>query len=420
MRTASALLKSDGARPGLRVYLAGKGKTLFPMLRDPGLRIYAEQRQDPTPDLVVFPFGQLAILDLPPLELPLSVRTRLESGKARVVLDGSGEGYEHRPELAAAMHRFVESLGAKAGRAVYITQNRNYPEAYAAQCAACGLRPMTVLTYDLWIKAFFWPLEAQGPTLLEQRRQAFLQRPPERPRRFVSLNWTPRAAKGFLLMRLMRERLWDEGYISFGGFERPAIGEKGGFAKLDRDMRRLPGFEDLYAELASCRPWLEQLGCLQLGGPAAGDPAFPTRIARDEALEEFGRSWFSVVTESEMGRLSSRITEKPFKPLVNFHPILVFGNPGALAMIRDLGFETFPEIFDERYDEEGDPRRRFEMVYAEVRRLCGLTQDELRRLEMRARDTLEHNARHGLTRLPGRYREEIDRALVGSLARTSG
>ena len=133
-----------------------------------------------------------------------------------------------------------------------------------------------------------------------------------------------------------------------------------------------------------------------------------------------GRSWFSVVTESEMGRLSSRITEKPFKPLVNFHPILVFGNPGALAMIRDLGFETFPEIFDERYDEEGDPRRRFEMVYAEVRRLCGLTQDELRRLEMRARDTLEHNARHGLTRLPGRYREEIDRALVGSLARTSG
>ncbi len=405
------------AQTRLRVFIAGKGKNLFPMLRDSRLKLYAAGQPEPTPDLVVFPVSQLRVLDQAPRELPPSVQARLRSGKARVVLDGSGEGYEHEAKHTTALHRFVESLGASPGHAVYITQNRGYPDAYAADCAAAGLRPMTVLTYDLWIKALFWPLERDGETIFEQRRVAFQCRGADRPRRFVSLNWTPRPTKAFFLLRLMRDQLWDDGYISFGGFERPAIGEKGGFAKLDRDMRQLWQFADLYGELSPWLKWLEDVGCLQLGGPAADHPAFPTLLARDEPLEAYERSWFSVITETEMGERPSRITEKSLKPLLDFHPVLIFGNPGALGMIRRMGFETFPEIFDESYDEEPDPRRRFEMVYAQVVRLCTLPQEALARNEAAVADKLEHNARHGLTRLPATYRKEIDRALVDALAR---
>jgi len=33
-------------------------------------------------------------------------------------------------------------------------------------------------------------------------------------------------------------------------------------------------------------------------------------------------------------------------------PFMVIGNRGSLQRLRDLGFQTFPEWFDESYDEE--------------------------------------------------------------------
>jgi hypothetical protein len=107
-----------------------------------------------------------------------------------------------------------------------------------------------------------------------------------------------------------------------------------------------------------------------------------------------------------------RISEKPLKALVNFHPFMVLGNPGALEMIRGLGFQTFPEIIDESYDEELDPRRRFDLVYAEVKRLIALDETELARLEGAVAEKLVFNAEWGLTRLPGVFRDEIDDALI--------
>ena len=108
--------------------------------------------------------------------MPASVQDRIASGKARVVLDGSGEGYEHSPELCDRLHAFVRALGVPNWHAAYITQNRGFRDAYLAHCAAAGVRPMLVLTYDLWIKTFFAPLETRGPVLFDARVEAFRAR----------------------------------------------------------------------------------------------------------------------------------------------------------------------------------------------------------------------------------------------------
>lgn len=48
------------------------------------------------------------------------------------------------------------------------------------------------------------------------------------------------------------------------------------------------------------------------------------------------------------------LTEKIFKPLAYGMPFMVIGNRGSLQRLRDLGFQTFPEWFDESYDEESN------------------------------------------------------------------
>jgi hypothetical protein len=131
-------------------------------------------------------------------------------------------------------------------------------------------------------------------------------------------------------------------------------------------------------------------------------------------LPERQRSWFTVVNETEITG-PRRITEKPFKSLIDFHPTIVIGNAGALPLIRELGFRTFDGWFDEAYDAMGDPRARFDAVYGEVRRLCAAPEAELARMEAEAFETLDHNARWGLTRLPGVYRDQIDRDFTSAV-----
>jgi hypothetical protein len=44
------------------------------------------------------------------------------------------------------------------------------------------------------------------------------------------------------------------------------------------------------------------------------------------------------------------VTEKTFKPIQYQHPFMVYGQCGILKFLKDLGFETFDNLFDESYD----------------------------------------------------------------------
>lgn len=415
MSTLSVSSSGDRINRRQRVLIASPGKHLFLRLRDPRIFIYQEgAEREPTPDLVVFPCSQISELQGLADRLPQVTRARLASGKARVVLDASGEGRGHGEEITEQLHRFVTSIGGLVGRAAYITQNRFYRRDYLDYCERTGVRrPMTVLCYDYWIKRFFHPYETEGAAVFAERLEAFRARSATRERRFISLNFSPRPIKIIFLLNLMKEGLWDQGFVSFGGFGRlSAMGEQErDTARLIKLTRRLEGFKRLYWKAAAFVPQLEAVGRVQVGDINT------VKIADDLPLTEYRRSWFSAVTESEMGDEPTRITEKPFKPLINFHPIVMFGNPGSLAAVRALGFQTFPELFDESYDDEPSPPRRFEMAFAEFVRLCRMDEAELARLEASIVEKLEFNARFGLTELPGRYRNEFDRALVDELAR---
>jgi hypothetical protein len=338
--------------------------------------------------------------------LPAAAWARARSGHGRVVFDASKEGKLHNPETSLALHGLLERMGVPPERAVYATQDRQYEGDYAAWRQGLGLpHGMTVVVYDYWLRRLLAGYEESGRKALKQRWAAFRERLPGRERRFLSLNNTPRPARLMVMLRMMRSGLWDQGFISFGGFEQ-MVGRKGkDFEALRQQFLSFRGFED---EAAALEPWLDRLS-------ACGPLPLGRITTRDAPLPEYGLSWFSVVTESEMRARPTRITEKSLKPLLNFHPMLVFGNPGSLQMLRDLGFASFPELVDESYDAEPDPRRRFELAWAELERLCALDEAELARAVAGLQDKLLANAEHGLVRLPLVFRDRIDAELVERL-----
>jgi len=64
----------------------------------------------------------------------------------------------------------------------------------------------------------------------------------------------------------------------------------------------------------------------------------------------YDRTCFSLVVETFADNGPTFVSEKTYKALAFHHPLLVFGNHGILSHIRSLGFETYPELFDESYD----------------------------------------------------------------------
>ena len=329
-------------------------------------------------------------------------------GRGKVVFDASLEGHPHKPERTQALHAVLQRAGVPKQNAVYLTQDRGYADAYRRHCEELGEGPpMKVLVYDYWVRRVMRLHEKDGAATFQARLQAYEARPRRRARRFLSLNQTLRYAKVLFLLRLMRDGLWSEGAISVGGL---AHRQSKGMSdlELDRQLFGHPRFEDLSRELRPLMPQLAALGRVMF---SAGGPGGAGSIM-DEPLAEYADTWFSVITETEMRERPQRITEKPLKALLNFHPLIVLGNFGSLGLLREYGFESYPGMFDEAYDQEPDPRQRFEMVYREVERLCALDEAELDRLDRASREAVVRNAQHGLMVLPRRFREEIDPKLV--------
>ena len=65
----------------------------------------------------------------------------------------------------------------------------------------------------------------------------------------------------------------------------------------------------------------------------------------------YNETYFSIVAETLVENNNYIfVTEKTFKPIGFHHPFIIFGQAGTLQFIKNLGFETFENLFDESYD----------------------------------------------------------------------
>ena len=69
-------------------------------------------------------------------------------------------------------------------------------------------------------------------------------------------------------------------------------------------------------------------------------------------------SLISVVTETNFENPDIFNTEKIFKPMVHRHPFILVGPYKTLEKLREFGYKTFSEFWDESYDNIEDPNER--------------------------------------------------------------
>lgn len=74
-------------------------------------------------------------------------------------------------------------------------------------------------------------------------------------------------------------------------------------------------------------------------------------------IDESAVSGFSLTNDDK-----NFLCEKSYKPLACKHPFLMASTQGNLAYLRSQGFESFPELWDESYDDIADWRERVNRI----------------------------------------------------------
>jgi hypothetical protein len=393
----------------VRVLVLDGGRHVFDHAQDPRIEVLGPGASE-EPDIIIASAAIWSRFENSKEAITADIAQRLRSGQAILVLDACGEGGTFDPARADIFHRLLEELRMPAAHAVYLTQNRDYEAAYRAWSSG-RISPFSVVTYDYFVSRFFWGHGDDGQAVYAKRLTQFLARGGQRERRFVCLNFSPRPAKILLLLAILKDGLWNDGFVSFPGFDKAAHIRAVRKEPLAQELAtRLPGLETVAEELLPYLNALEAKGSAILGVPGGALRHVKT-VAEDSALEEYQRSWFTIVTETEVIG-TRRVTEKPLKALANFSPFLLWGNRGSLALLQDWGFQTFDPIFDESYDAVCDPAQRFAILRAEIQRLCALPQAEMAQMEGRLAEILTYNAHHALIEMPRRYRAQYEPALV--------
>ncbi len=106
-------------------------------------------------------------------------------------------------------------------------------------------------------------------------------------------------------------------------------------------------------------------------------------ITQRYPIDHYRDTYFSIVTESyfwsdhgEHYKHITGINEKTYKAML-LNPFIVLGGYGTLKHLKELGFKTFSELFDESYDEIFDPHLRYKKVLESIRKVCSMDKEEI-------------------------------------------
>jgi hypothetical protein len=109
-------------------------------------------------------------------------------------------------------------------------------------------------------------------------------------------------------------------------------------------------------------------------------------------FEHILNSYTRIVNETSfMWQDKTMITEKITGAFTGMQPFLLSGQPHILWYLRQKGFETFPELFDESYDTEKDDLKRLLHINDEIRKLCLHDKKTIHDIYYQLYDKLEHN-----------------------------
>jgi hypothetical protein len=121
---------------------------------------------------------------------------------------------------------------------------------------------------------------------------------------------------------------------------------------------------------------------------------YPMETSVDPVKYLYDNSLVNIVTETYFFNNIIHITEKTYKPIAFMQPFILLGAAGSLQHVKDMGFKTFGEFWDESYDLELDHKLRFEKIMSVIKFIASWSEAQRIEFTHRVKDLLEYNVNH--------------------------
>jgi len=105
----------------------------------------------------------------------------------------------------------------------------------------------------------------------------------------------------------------------------------------------------------------------------------------------YQKIFVDLVTETVYNYPYAFISEKTLRPIVSSRPFIIIGAPGTLAWLKDLGFQTFDNFWDESYDNVQDANQRFNMILNLIDTVSSWSIDQCQHKLTQMANILQHN-----------------------------
>jgi hypothetical protein len=305
--------------------------------------------------------------------IPQMVLQDLRQGRAVLLIDQLMEGYSD-DRLYVFFHAELQRLALPTRCLIYASGNAREAQRYAAWHAQQDLTdPIVMLSLphlEFVTRGFF----SQQPQLSWRDYAHHATEHARSPLLYNCQNRANRYHRNVMFMHLWHSDLLDQGLISC--------------EKLDWAWRLVnDGWQ--YQQVDAAKAHLPRI---------IDFTDFNTNPAMEVTRWIYQNSRISVITETlgddEPDQLF--VTEKPFKSIYALHPFMVLAQRGHLAQLRDWGYATFADFWDESYDQLSSIHKRAAAITAN---LCALRDHtDLWALHADLRPVLEHNRSNFLRR----------------------
>ena len=259
---------------------------------------------------------------------------KLRNDKTILIFDGTFEGCSpNEAPIARTLYQSCITNNINPKKIFFFTGN------FADTSAEINILPIYVLTnkHD-WQNSFI---------TYEQSRQAC----EEQYSKFIlSLSRRNRFHRIVAQFCLFNSDLRNDAYISQDRVQ-------SAFGLSDEMLTDAGLTRQQFENFKRCLPLIADENCFHINEPFNGLP------------DLHAKSLFSIVNETltdDVNGTSFFYSEKILKPIINFQPMIIYGQPGINRRLGMLGFKTYENYFDMSFDDEPNHVIRYKKLLASV------------------------------------------------------
>jgi hypothetical protein len=215
--------------------------------------------------------------------------------------------------------------------------------------------------------------------------------PGPRNKTFLKFNRRYREQRMLFLLEVHNRNILDEFYISFAKSEPESNETFVDYATRIRNVYSMNITDESIASLDKKLP-------LVLDTPDLS--VFPVEKSLDETKRFYDDSLIHVIAETNFFGNIMHLTEKTLKPIMYKQPFIVVGPKDSLKYIRNLGFKTFSDIWDESYDTIDNDMDRMYRTIDLIENISKKSEQEKIEISHKVKDIVEYNFQQMRDRKP--------------------